>query len=514
MSNTTPLPNLPRSGPERELLREKGQFWTPDWVADVMAAYVLQEKSDCVLDPALGGGAFFRAAKRLAKSQGFDLALFGRDIDPNALALSRQAGLDAVDLANVEIRDFVLDPPKRSFPAIIANPPYIRHHRIDPVQKERLREYARTATNRKIDGRAGLHVYFLIRALQTLSPGGRLAYIVSADICEGVFAGALWQWVCNHYRLDAVVTFTRETAPFPDVDTNALIFFIQKAPPRKSFHWISCRDRDPASLMDDLLGASRRATTNVVHNRLLSEALATGLSRPPSEEQASRYALGDFASVMRGVVTGDNEFFFMTLDRAKRLGIPESFLIKAIGRTRDVRDDCVDDADLERLEAAGRPTRLLYVNGTAFDLLPFPIQEYLNVGEQYGLPEKTLIKTRRPWYRMETREVPPILFAYLGRRNTRFIRNRANVVPLTSLLCVYPKLPGLDFEDKLWSVLTHPDTIANLKKVGKSYGGDSIKVEPRALERLPLPDCLVHKTGLGQFVASRQGMFDLSSEFR
>jgi len=46
-----------------------------------MAAYVLQEKPSRLLDPALGEGVFFRAAKRYARSHGFDLALFGRDID-------------------------------------------------------------------------------------------------------------------------------------------------------------------------------------------------------------------------------------------------------------------------------------------------------------------------------------------------------------------------------------------------------------------------------------------------
>ena len=58
---------LPRSGHAREALRRKGQFWTPDWVADFMAAYVLQDKPDRILDPAVGEGAFFRAIRRHAQ---------------------------------------------------------------------------------------------------------------------------------------------------------------------------------------------------------------------------------------------------------------------------------------------------------------------------------------------------------------------------------------------------------------------------------------------------------------
>jgi len=96
------------------------------------------------------------------------------------------------------------------------------------------------------------------------------------------------------------------------------------------------------------------------------------------------------------------------------------------------------------------------------------------------------------------------MFAYLGRRNARFIRNRADVVPLTCLLCVYPKNTSAEFIERLWKVLSHPATVANLRKVGKSYGDDAIKVEPRALERLPLPDFLVCSQGLDKQLAPKQ----------
>jgi methylase of polypeptide subunit release factors len=501
---------LPRSGTKRETLRTKGQFWTPDWVADLMVAYVLRDKPERLLDPALGEGVFFRAARRYAQSHGFDLALFGRDVDPKVIGQARQSGVNDSDLLNVEIRDFVLDPPSQTFPAIVANPPYIRHHRLSSEQKERLREFARGATGRHIDGRAGLHVYFLIRALQTLAPGGRLAYIVSADICEGVFAQALWQWICSRYRLDAVIAFASEATPFPDVDTNALVFCIRSDKPATQLDWVKCLDRDSEELI--ALVSGRRLKTHgriEVHQRMLSEALVTGLSRPPSQEATHQCTLGDFATVMRGIVTGDNDFFFMTPARAKQLGIPDSVLVKAVGRMRDVQGENFGPEDIERLESNGRPTRLLDVNRLPFDQLPEPVQRYLQEGEARGLPAKTLIKTRKPWYRMETRKIPPIMFAYLGRRNARFIRNRAQVVPLTCLLCVYPKYASPDFVERLCKVLSAQETVANLRKVGKSYGGDAIKVEPRALERLPLPDALVHAQGLDKYLQPTQrSLFD------
>ncbi|MGH8402728.1 MAG: N-6 DNA methylase, partial [Gammaproteobacteria bacterium] len=50
--------SLPK-GLARRALQQKGQFWTPDWVAEAMAAYVLDVDPQVVFDPAVGAGAFF-----------------------------------------------------------------------------------------------------------------------------------------------------------------------------------------------------------------------------------------------------------------------------------------------------------------------------------------------------------------------------------------------------------------------------------------------------------------------
>jgi hypothetical protein len=61
---------------------------------------------------------------------------------------------------------------------------------------------------------------------------------------------------------------------------------------------------------------------------------------------------------------------------------------------------------------------------------------------------------------------------------------------------VYPYNDDPDFVDKLWEALNHPDTLANLPRVAKSYGGGAIKVEPRALERLPIPTHVLQAVGI------------------
>lgn len=495
---------------DREALRVKGQFWTPDWVAKAMAAYVLAGDADEVFDPAVGAGALLRAAKNVAAKMGKPVALAGREIDPEALLHARQSGLTDDDLAGVQLRDFALHPPERRLKAIIANPPYIRHHRLSSDTKAALKTYSASLLGKSLDGRAGLHVYFLIRALDLLDTAGRLAFIMPADTCEGVFAQPLWRWITERFRLEAVLTFGAEASPFPAVDTNPIIFFIRNTPPQTDFVWAKCEQGDNRQLESWVLSGFNQSLCAglITERREIAEALDTGLSRPPSSIEADGPTLGDYARVMRGIATGANEFFFLTVAQAQALKLPDEFLLQAIGRTRDVTTDEVTSETLHSLAEQGRPTRLFAPDGRALGSFPQTMRDYLKRGEAMGLHERTLIATRRPWYKMESRTPPPFLFAYLGRRSARFIRNRANVMPLTGFLCVYPRHNDPVFIDKLWQVFQHPATIANLALVGKSYGSGAIKVEPRALEKLPLPAAVIEAAKLGLKAKAAQLPFD------
>jgi hypothetical protein len=463
-----------------------------------MVAYCLADEAESVFDPAVGAGAFFIAAKKIAEKKGGRINLFGAELDRDALRQAESNGLPARDLQRIAIGDFVLRPPERLFPAIVANPPYIRHHRLAPSIKESLRALSAELIGKKLDGRAGLHIYFLLRALQLLSDGGRLAFIVPADTCEGVFAQTLWRWIAGRYRIDAVITFTPDASPFPNVDTNPIILLIRNIQPDASFMWAQCARAGSEELREWIDAGFAPDSTDAltIHRRDLQEGLDSGLSRPPFDRSKVGIPLAAFASVMRGIATGANEFFFLTRRRAAELKIPAEMLLPAIGRTRDATKEEITQETLRLLEAADRPTLLFAPDGRELDDFPEAARDYLREGRDAELYKRPLIATRRPWYKMEKRKAPPFLFAYLGRRNARFIRNMAAVMPLTSFLCVYPHRDDPDSIDRLWQALKHPDTVENLALVGKSYGAGAIKVEPRALERLPIPDHVVAELGL------------------
>ncbi len=494
---------LPTGGEAREALRVKGQFWTPQWIAEAMVAYVMRNSPADIYDPAVGDGAFLEAFLRIRKPSS-GTRFLGSDIDGSLLG----GAVFSDPQAHTQVRDFALDPPSGPFDAIVANPPYIRHHRLSREVKRAFRDLTLRELGRPIDGRAGLHILFLIRALCLLNKHGRLAFIVPADTCEGVFQKALWSWIAKNFRIDHVVTFIPKATPFPGVDTNAVILMIRKEPPRPDFEWLLCREPETKALVHLVKNKNSETSDSIDRvERNLDEALRTGMSRAPAST-STKFVLGDFAAVRRGIATGANSFFLLTRAQAGRLELPQEFLRLTVGRTRDAPGDVLSSEDIQSLDEKGRPTLLLSLPAKPADELQPSVRDYLRHGESLELAKRALIRTRKPWYRMEQRATPPLLFAYLGRRNSRFIRNDAGVVPLTAFLCVYPRAPIGDHLDEFWRVLNDPETTANLRLVGKSYGGGAIKVEPRNLERLPIPDELAERLQNRAPLPAARGLFE------
>jgi len=496
---------LPSEWGEREKLRDKGQFWTPSWVADAMVAYVAQQ-SDLIFDPGVGKGIFFLALRKLSKEKKF----YGIDIDPLIIKEAKNEGIFDHS-CEIEVRDFILNPPVKKFKAIVANPPYIRHHRLSQEIKNKFRSLCYQAMGSTLDGRAGLHIYFLMQALNLLDKDGRLAFIMPADTCEGIFAQKLWNWITRRYCIEGVITFDQKASPFPRVDTNAIIFLIHNSKQKSTIKWVKCLRQETPELTEFLRNNLEIKNTFdlAVKHRNLDEAMAVGLSREPRDNHNFKYTLSNFARVMRGIATGANEFFFLTEARAREINIPNNLLLPAIGRTRDVDGSYITKETIAFLKQKGRPTLLFSLNGESFKNMPKEVQTYIHEGEKLGLPKRALISTRHPWYKMEVRQVPPFLFAYLGRRNTRFIRNDAGVMPLTGFLCVYPYSADKQYIQGLWHILQDPDTIANLQLVGKSYGSGAVKVEPRSLERLPINSQLIEQSGIKP-VESEGSLFEMS----
>ena len=118
--------------------KSKGQFYTPAEVSRTMAAVIgineAKSQQESIYDPTCGSGSLLLKAHDVAKSAtGFDLALYGQEMDNATAALSRMnmwlhnAGSAEIENNNTLSTPMFTDPKTgklKTFDYVVANPPF------------------------------------------------------------------------------------------------------------------------------------------------------------------------------------------------------------------------------------------------------------------------------------------------------------------------------------------------------------------------------------------------------
>lgn len=482
--------------PDISDVRSKGQVWTPRWVADAMAVYLGQNSSESILDPAVGPGVLLAAAKGQAKKLKKVIAY---EIDEDVIAKNDSLeSFSKQNISDLRIKDFISDQTKFEVSSVIANPPYLRHHKITAQLKQTCQSIVKETLGIRIDARAGLHIYFLVKALSHLQVGGKLSFLVPGDTFEGIFSKPLWIAISQKFHIGGILTFDPKAAAFPGVDTNASVVFIENTKPTGDFRWFRWVGEEPAELSSAVRFGMENKVAEAASLGLevskvsLEDAIETGFTRLHTSEPEDGIPLNEFATMMRGVASGSNEFFLMTKERLESLGLSKDLFVRTIPRVRDATQTQINLEFLDDLDKAGRPTYLLSIDEQTVQSRA--LKSYLAFGVEQGVNKGALVSLRKHWFYMEKRKPVPILFAYLGRRNNRFIDAKTEITPLTGFLCVYPK-PGVD-KQKLLKALNHPSSIAELSRIGKSYGDGAVKVEPGGLRKMIITLEALKESGL------------------
>ena len=101
--------------------------------------------------------------------------MVGIDVDPQMVAAAEGECRSLGIAAKLQAADYLRWEPGEQFDAAVLNPPYLRQEWID--DKAGLRAHLERACGVAVPGTANLYVYFLVKALNELRPGGRLAAI-------------------------------------------------------------------------------------------------------------------------------------------------------------------------------------------------------------------------------------------------------------------------------------------------------------------------------------------------
>lgn len=471
LETITPESELEQINP-RERRYELGQFFTPVPIADLMADAVREVEPDTVLDPGVGGGILLRAV-------GDGPALFGLDIDAAAVALAATSMPGGSEIMLGDFLDAERWPlTEKTFDAVIANPPYVRHHNLSAEHKLLARYYS-TQFNLKVSSLSGSYVYFFLEALLRLNEGGRLVFVTPTEFLDVRYGQALKEALLAQCDIDEILVLEMDELAFEGVlTTSAITIATKRRAPSGRFRLVEGR----------LNGSVERK------REVELDAPAALPWTPLLPSRAERIApllvgrtakLGDYCRVRRGIATGNNSFFTMTRVDVEQWGIEERFIVPVVLGAKDLPASGPLDLDFytSRIEAGARG--LLFFCHEPIDALDGTnALRYIEHGLELELHKRFNCRSRKPWYGVEA--VPPADFftTYMSRNRARIVRNLIGARCMTSLLNVWA-LPGIDPE-ALRQSLEDTTNAQVIREFGRTYGGGLAKIEPGDLIALPI----------------------------
>lgn len=513
--------------------RQFGQFFTPRPIAELMCEWLVVRQPATLLDPAVGPGIFVRTLRERSVNG----HLTAIDKDPLAVTAFRQSMARQKWLDNLQIHqaDFLRWDSSEKFDAIIANPPYVRHHDLH-YEEDIFSEIGRRS-GVVLSRLTNIYGLFILEICRRLNPGGRAAILVPGEWLNANFGVPLKRYLLQNRLLKQLVYFSHAETIFPDALTTASLLFVEKEGGEKrsdrvlggaesedsvadcsdgALHTIfvhSVESLEPlrealfstatstenstatstavSSPVPSSTSSSSSSTTSALTVRILSHATLLGqvkwnalLKDGPSTLPAGMVYLEELATTRRGIATGANQFFHVSRETLRSAELSDEIGRPCVGRAADVQGYRFTRADWEKLEACGKRTRLLHF----CDPLTETSQRYVEEGVRLGLPKRYLLAARKPWYAMEVRPPSPIWAAVFGRTELRFIWNEAGVQNLTTFHCVYPHALTSLQAQALVACLNCSWMQQLAAEQQRVYGGGLLKYEPRDLLRIPVPD--------------------------
>lgn len=481
------LADARKSAEERNRL---GQFSTPLSVACQIVACALKalppESSVAFLEPALGSGVFFSALLRNARPASIASAT-GCEIDPVyadiAKAIWASSGLNVLDGDFIK---FASDPGNfGKFPLLCTNPPYVRHHHLQPDQKLGLQSLVMQRLGLQASGLSGLYVYFVLCADALLAEGAVASWLLPAEFLYVNYGRVLRDYLTSRVTLLSLHHFDPDDVQFDDALVSSCIVTYRKTLPRQG---TTCEMSYGGNYL------APQQTKAVPASELHSLHKWTMPHFGKDAPSADTLRLKDIFSVRRGLATGANDFFIISGETAAKYAIPRIYLKPILPSPRYVRGTVIESNGdgLPQVEGFRYLLDCTIPPDQVRKLHP-GLWEYLQEGISLGIPKGFLCAQREEWYFQERRKPSPFLASYMGRAidgrdcPIRFFVNFSSAIVSNVFLNLYPT-PELDecLRGDRDRMLELGDALNNipadcLLQAGRAYGGGLHKIEPKEL---------------------------------
>lgn len=444
--------------------KSAGQFFTPEHVAKSLVEWVVRSADDQLLDPSSGDGAILAHHERTC----------GIERDPYWAWYAREKHPGS-HIHNEDFFEWATHTNDR-FDCVAGNPPFIRYQSFKGLSKAAALAICE-ANGFKMSGLSSTWTAFIATAALLLRPGGRMAFVVPAEIGHASYAVPFIDFLSNAF-LKVQVIAVRDKL-FPKLSEDCWLLYCDgRGGSTKHIHFsrldaFSACSTPPSDT--ELVGWAELKSTwrGRLRPLLISPEARTAYCSTAKGPQAFRF--GDFARIGIGYITGDNDFFHLTMSQAAEHLIPSEYLVPTVRRGQFLESDVIDERTLERWKSSDEACLLL--NLPQSGNLPEAIVRYLET--ERGREARTRYKCRiRPqWYSVPGVNRPDYFLQYMSGAEVKLARNDARASCTNSVHSVH-------IRDDVKAELAFQSWRSDFTKLsceleGHPLGGGMLKLEPR-----------------------------------
>lgn len=503
------------ASPEAPLVKKRVEdaiYVTPPEYARDMAICALEAFDDADFeidfgDSAIGTGALFLALKNLVDHSDDNVSIRYRIRSAIGIDVSQKMAKEAflrhsgrglkVIYGDALLPEMDL---KQDRNLMIVNPPYNRYSRIPKSYREKIRMLAEKQTGIMVKGDAGLHTYHLLIMDKWLAKGGVASWLLPSIFLQSRYGEAIRHYLLNNVQLTRIHLYDENVQQFSGADIATTIVTFKKYEPAAHAKIKISYGEAVTNSENQYILERGELLASIGDWRQIIPRINKKINFIDNNAQIK---FEDLFDIKRGLATGANSFFVMQRTEAIKRGIPTVALKPLLPKERYLSSQVIEaDAD-------GYPNLSPQLVLVDCDLSENIIQEKYPLFYKYlqeakikndndkAIVERTLVKSRKPWYSQEKRNPAPFLLTYMGRNKKDlpplyFIFNKSNALALNTYILLYPRnwLERLIKESpslsgRILSALncSAEHTISQRTRV---YSGGLQKLEPGELKKLPI----------------------------
>lgn len=458
--------------PLRLSRKHAGAYYTGDSVVETLVSWAVRDAAERMLDPSCGDGRFLAAHRNSVGIEQDDQAA-GQAIARAPWALVHEGDFFQWAAATAE-----------RFDCAAGNPPFIRYQTFKGDVRARAIGLCRKH-GAEFNGLSSSWAPFLVVTASLLKPGGRMAFVVPAEIGHAPYAAPLLDYLIANFTRVQVVAVRDKL--FPELSEDCWLLYTEgfggstdhiRFTVQDHFVWSS---RPPT----EAEGVSIAEFQGVWNRRLrpfLLPAPIRDLYRAAATHAESR-RFSEIAQVGIGYISGDNDFFHLRPSQAAQLGIPDTLLHPSVRNSRSLPARQITAKTVEGWRKADAPALLLRLQrGTK---MPIAVRRYLD--SEAGQIARTGYKcrNREPWYAVPDVQVPDFMLTYMSGRSVGLVHNGAGVTCTNTVHGV--RIRDRALAAKLLPSWGSPFIQLSCELEGHALGGGMLKLEPREAGRVLFP---------------------------